>query len=253
MQADLGLLDGLLGDNPQRQVLGVDKPLFLGKFATIAAAGRRSATPDEELFNRFRASLPALSANPTSINQMVRRFDWARWEGTNVARRTWRAGEDCDEGQGHRGELVSAGCFTRGDYKYAAEFILLYLSVNIRTDRKFVFPDLAKASNARFIQRSQYFVLMELLMDVPAVQALYSPREQETITDMALFSWPWWTRGWGWRRGRTPAPRKLKLPGNHPRLDGNCLPIFSQNFALYYTIFTKLTSFKKQFIFFLNF
>ena len=50
-----------------------------------------------------------------------------------------------------------------------------------------------------------------------------------------------------------PAPRKLKLPGNHPRLDGNCLPIFSQNFALYYTIFTKLTSFKKQFIFFLNF
>ena len=53
--------------------------------------------------------------------------------------------------------------------------------------------------------------------------------------------------------GDAPAPRKLKLPGNHPRLDGNCLPIFSQNFALYYTIFTKLTSFKKQFIFFLIF
>ena len=57
---------------------------------------------------------------------------------------------------------------------------------------------------------------------------------------------------YGMSRG-APAPRKLKLPGNHPRLDGNCLPIFSQNFALYYTIFTKLTSFKKQFIFFLNF
>ena len=155
----------------------------MGKFATTAASGRRSAAPGEELFNRFRASFPDISAtlDPTTINQTVRRFDWARWEGTDVARTAVRA-------RATVGGLVRAGCFTRGDYKYAAEFILLYLGVNIQAGRKFVFPDLAKASNARFIQRSQYFVIMELLMDVPAMQGMFSAREQETIADMALFS-----------------------------------------------------------------
>ena len=84
--------------------------------------------------------------------------------------------------------LLKAESFDRGDYKYAAEFILLYLGVQIRDNAKFYFPDLAKASNARFIQRCLYFVMMELLMDVPAVQAMFSAREQETIADMALFS-----------------------------------------------------------------
>ena len=47
--------------------------------------------------------------------------------------------------------------------------------------------------------------------------------------------------------GGRPGSRKLKLPASHPRLDRNCLPIFSKFFALYYIPFIKLTSFKKQF------
>ena len=85
-------------------------------------------------------------------------------------------------------ELVRAGCFQRGDYKWAAELILIYLGVRIKPGSNIVFPDLAKASNARFIQRCLYFVLMFLLMDVPAVSNMFSAREQETIADMALFS-----------------------------------------------------------------
>lgn len=85
-------------------------------------------------------------------------------------------------------ELLRAGCFQRGDYKLAVEFILLYLGIQIRPDRNFTFPDLAKASNARFIQRCLFFVLMEMLMDVPAVQEMFTAREQDTIADMALFS-----------------------------------------------------------------
>ena len=50
-----------------------------------------------------------------------------------------------------------------------------------------------------------------------------------------------------------PGPRKLKLSASHPWLDRNCLPIFSKFFVLYYIPFTKLTSFKKQFLIFLEF
>ena len=156
---------------------------LLGKFATTAASGRRSAAPGEELFTRWRTRFPDISANldHVNLNHSMRRFDWARWEGTDVARTARRAKESMMG-------LLQARCFERGDYKYAAEFILLYLGIQIRDNVKFCFPDLAKASNARFIQRCLYFVMMELLMDIPAVQAMFSAREQETIADMALFS-----------------------------------------------------------------
>ena len=85
-------------------------------------------------------------------------------------------------------QLVRAGNFQRNDYKFAAQLILIFLGVQIRPGSNFLFPDLAKASNARFIQRCLFFILMELLMDVPAVHNMFSPREQDTIRDMALFS-----------------------------------------------------------------
>ena len=148
----------------------------------MAASGKKSAAPGEELFARFRGNFHAINASIDygNINEIVRRFDWARWEGTDVWRAALRT-KDTMVG------LVNAGCFVRGDYKHAAEFILVYLGINIRTNRNFSFPDLAKASNARFLQRCLYFVLMELLMDVPAVQRMFDVREQATINDMALF------------------------------------------------------------------
>ena len=156
---------------------------LLGKFSTSAASGRTSASPGEELFTRFRSDFPTINTNLdyNNVNEILRRFDWGRWEGTDVARAALKAKETLLE-------LVRAGCFQRGDYKWAAELILIYLGVRIKPGSNFVFPDLAKASNARFIQRCLYFVLMLLLMDVPAVSNMFSAREQDTIADMALFS-----------------------------------------------------------------
>ena len=115
------------------------------------------------------------------MNQFIKRFDWQRWEGTDVARAARKAKDVLVE-------LLMRGCFPRADYKFAAQLIVIYLGVQIRPGSNFIFPDLAKASNARFIQRCLYFILMELLMNLPAVHSMFSAREQDTICDMALFS-----------------------------------------------------------------
>ena len=156
---------------------------LLGKFSTSAASGWTSASPGEELFTRFCSNFPSINTNIdyNNINELLRRFVWGRWEETDMARAARKAKEALLE-------LVMAGCFQRGDFKWAAEFILIYLGVRIKPGSNFVFPDLAKASNARFIHRCLYFVLMLLLMDVPAVDNMFSAREQDTIADMDLFS-----------------------------------------------------------------
>lgn len=155
---------------------------MLGKFATIAASGRNSKSPGEEIFTKFRSSFPSINStlDYNNINQLVRRFDWDRWQGTDVARVAREAKETMSQ-------LVMGGSFPRNDYKFAAQLILIYLGVRVRPGSNFVFPDLAKANNARFIQRCLYFILMELLMPVPAVTDMFDARDQEMIGDMALF------------------------------------------------------------------
>ena len=155
---------------------------LLGKFGTAAASGRETASPGEELFTRFRNSFSDINAtlDYSNVNEFIRRFDWDRWEGTSVSRAAKKAKEKMLE-------LLRAGCFQRNDYKFAAELILIFLGCRIGIGSNFVFPDLAKASNARFLQRCLYFILIQLLIDVPLVRDMFTDREKETIANMALF------------------------------------------------------------------
>ena len=65
-------------------------------------------------------------------------------------------------------KAIEAGGFVRGYYKYAAHFIMLLLGVRITDGTVYKFPDLAKNSNARFIQRFvmkyylKYFIFAKL-------------------------------------------------------------------------------------------
>ena len=85
-------------------------------------------------------------------------------------------------------ELLRLGCFKHYDYKYDAEFALLYLGVRVYPGAQYTFPDLDKVNNARFTQKGLFFAMMELLMDLPSVSEQYSEVEKKHINDVALFS-----------------------------------------------------------------
>ena len=81
-----------------------------------------------------------------NLNNILNRFDWQAWDGTTLA-------DSAREAKANVRKALEAGAFIRGDYKYAAHFIMLFLGVRITDGAVYKFPDLAKISNARFIQR----------------------------------------------------------------------------------------------------
>ena len=155
---------------------------LLGKWATVGATGRRSTSPGDALFNRFRKAWPAISKDIDfgNLNDILNTLDWEVWENLPVAEAATKAREmvlDCRQ----------RGLFQRNDQKFAADFILMKLGVRLQEGVTYTFPDLAEPSNARFLQRMLYFGEMDLLMRVPAVRALFTAEEQEVISRMSLF------------------------------------------------------------------
>ena len=78
--------------------------------------------------------------------------------------------------------------FDRGDYKHFVMFCLLFLGVKLRPNSKYRFPDLAKVSNARFLQRALFFLLMFMLSFLPKVRALFTEEELLEIERLAMTS-----------------------------------------------------------------
>ena len=128
---------------------------LLGKFATVGATGRKSSSPGESLFTRFREAWPEISQtiDYSRINDLITTFDWAQWEGTDVARAAKEAKQfvkNCARDQ----------TFNRNDYMHGITFILLFLGVKVKEGATFALPDLAEVSNARFLQRFAFSLLL---------------------------------------------------------------------------------------------
>ena len=83
---------------------------LVGKYATDGATGRRSASPGEELFSRFREAFETIDF--TALNTIVVRFDWNMFEGTAVA-------VMAREAKARMVEAMKEGAFCRGDYHLA--------------------------------------------------------------------------------------------------------------------------------------
>ena len=155
---------------------------LLGKFGLVGATGQTSSAPGDALLQRFRDAWPEISVqiDYTTINNILVRFPWDQWEGTELEAHAREAREIL--GQAHLD-----GAFKRGEYKHACFLILIALGTVLRSNTGYRFPDLAKVSNARFLQRMLYFVMMFLLLQVPAVARLFSEPEKNVIRRMALF------------------------------------------------------------------
>ena len=107
---------------------------LLGKWATVGATGRRSTSPGDALFNRFRNAWPAISQEIDfgNLNDILNTLDWNVWEGLPVAEAATRARDtvlDCRE----------RGLFARNDQKYAADFILMKLGVRLQEGITYTF------------------------------------------------------------------------------------------------------------------
>ena len=156
---------------------------LLGKFATIGANGRKSTSPGDNMFTRFRAVWPKVNqlidySNLNNLN--LRTFDWNRWRGTEVGKRAL-------EVKKYMKAAMINGTFVRGDHLHAVQFVLLYLGVKVKAGVTLRFPDLAGVSNARFLQRALYFILIGLLIEMPEVRRLYSLVERKRIGRLQLF------------------------------------------------------------------
>ena len=92
--------------------------------------------------------MPEISAkiDYTTINVILTRFSWEQWEGTELEEHAREARETL--GQAHLD-----GAFERGEYKNACFLILIALGTVLRSNTGFRFPDLARFTNARFLQR----------------------------------------------------------------------------------------------------
>ena len=121
---------------------------LVGKYATDGATGRKSASPGEELFSRFREAFETIDF--TALNTIVVRFDWNMFEGTAVA-------VTAREAKARMVEAMKEGAFCRGDYHLARFLALLYLGVRLRQGVSYRLVDLAAISNARFLQWTLYF------------------------------------------------------------------------------------------------
>ena len=84
-------------------------------------------------------------------------------------------------------ESRNRGLFQRNDQRFAAYFILMKLGGPLPEGVLYTLPDLAEPSNSRFLQRMLYFGEIYLLMNVPAVRALFSDEERRLISRMSLF------------------------------------------------------------------
>ena len=155
---------------------------LLGKFGMVGATGQRSTAPGDALLQRFCDAWPEIWSHIdyTTINDILVRFPWDQWEGTELEAHAREAREIL--GQAHLD-----GTFQRGEYKHACFLILMALVTVLRSNTGYRFPDLAKVSNARFLQRMLYFVMMFLLLQVPAVARLFSEPEKVVIRRMAVF------------------------------------------------------------------
>ena len=173
---------------------------LLGKFAIIGATGRRSTGPGDTLLIRFREAWPNISdsINYRDLNNIVTRFDWNEVAGTSLELSARLA----------KTKVLLAlrrGAFQRGDYHHAANFIVLFLGSQLEDGVVYRLPDLAKISNARFLQRflisfallqtkyfhmsivrMMYFVLMQLLINVRQVADLFTAEEKLVIKRMSV-------------------------------------------------------------------
>lgn len=145
---------------------------LLGKFSTTAATGQQSSSPGESRFNKFRAAWPEISQaiDYDNLDNVLLKFDWNRWEGTDVARVARETLEELLK-------MERNDTFKRGDYKHFVKFCLLFLGVKLGPNSKYRFPDLAKVSNARFLQRGLFFLLIFMLSFLPEVRALFTEEE----------------------------------------------------------------------------
>ena len=57
----------------------------------------------------------------------------------------------------------------------------------MRDGANFTFPDLAEVSNCRFLQRANYFILIALIIELPAVRDLFTLVDRRRIERLALF------------------------------------------------------------------
>ena len=155
---------------------------LLGKFGLVGATGQTSTAPGDALLQRFRDAWPEISQqiDYSTINDTLVRFPWDEWEGTELEAHAREAKEAL-------GKALRDGGFQRGEYKNACYLILITLGSMLRRDTHYRFPDLARVSNARFIQRLLYFVQMALLLRHPAVARLFSEQEKNVIRRMSLF------------------------------------------------------------------
>ena len=156
---------------------------LVGKFATFGATQKKSDSPGEELFKRFREAFPDIrdTIDFTNVNNLIVKFDWRRYEGTAVAVAALEAKESLSA-------AVRQGGFYGGDYHHGAFLALLYLGVRLRAGVVYNFVDLAAVSNARFLQRALYFATITLLINVPAVNALYTEEEKTNIQRLGMFA-----------------------------------------------------------------
>ena len=103
-----------------------------------------------------------------NLNDIVTTFEWDRWEGTEV-------GRDASEARDWATSWIQQAEETHRDYYRAAPFlILLFLGVKLRPGVVFKFPDPCKVSNARFLQRLLYILMIALLINVPVVASMFS-------------------------------------------------------------------------------
>ena len=65
---------------------------------------------------------------------------------------------------------------------------LLYLGLTLRPGEVYKFLDLAAPSNARFLQRGLFFLIITLLMRIPEIHDLYTEEERRQIHNMGQFS-----------------------------------------------------------------
>ena len=63
----------------------------------------------------------------------------------------------------------------------------MYLGVRVRDGASFMFPDLCEVSNCRFLQRANYFILIFLIIELPAVRDLFTLVKRTRIERFALF------------------------------------------------------------------
>jgi hypothetical protein len=117
-----------------------------------------------------------------NINKYSRKkvINLLRWEGSVVGAAALRARDTVCS-------LVDKHTFKRNDRMHGANLILMFLGVKLREGRVYLLPDLSEVSNARFFQRLLFFLMMCLLLDIPAVQNMFDDEEKRQIKLMAIF------------------------------------------------------------------